>query len=747
MVGESLSKKSLGARVLKAVSSPIRLRILRLMSQRGPLPYTEIMNLLNLSPSRDAGKFAYHLKTLLHMDLIEPDVETKKYGLTSLGKAVVGFADDLDENAFKKKLLVRTSRLAIENFDRNKILESLVKEAEIPIDLAQKIARETEKRLQRVDTKYLTAPLIREFVNAILIERGLEEYRHKLTRLGLPVYDVTQLIKTASASSEDVESIRTSAGNRVLGEYTLLNVLPRDIADAHLSGALNINNLGSWILKPSSVLHDLRFFFANGLVFKDDASMRVSMPPPKSLKAALSIVVDVLRLFATELSCEQHADFFNVFVSPYVKGLPREEVKEELDLFLASANCSVPTVVSLGLETAVPSFLAESRVSGTDEKSLGAYADYADESRIVASLLIECLKERKSSKPMFNPSLIVKVRPETLSDSEAERLLFEAHGLAVDGLPYFANLCFEGQMGASYTASGLRLAADWKEDWELDTVRTGSLDRVALNLPRAAYDAKGDKAKFFENLYDLSEKALRALGIKYHTIRQRAREGLLSLLVQRGEQDPYYRLENTSCLLSFIGLSETAQSMTGKSVHEGGEALGFAEEAVSYLAKAVKGSVKKQEVRYALCSGPDAEAARRLAELDIEKYGLAEARAQGGKGKPFYTNMAVVPQMADASLEKYLGIEEKFHALTPGGHLARIGLWEPEPDVEHLLSTTKKIVARHKIGFFAYDRSLTYCSKCQKTFHGDHMKCPVCGSVNAVTRFSRQPAVYQARHA
>jgi DNA-binding transcriptional ArsR family regulator len=118
-------RRRLGARVLKAVASALRLNILRLLDERGPLSYTEIMNILKLSPSRDAGRFAYHLKTLTGMDLIEPDPESRKYLLTDMGKTLVEFADELDNSALKKRLLVRTSRLAIENFDRNKIAESL----------------------------------------------------------------------------------------------------------------------------------------------------------------------------------------------------------------------------------------------------------------------------------------------------------------------------------------------------------------------------------------------------------------------------------------------------------------------------------------------------------------------------------------------------------------------------------------------------------------------------------------------
>jgi len=61
----------------------------------------------------------------------------------------------------------------------------------MPPDQAQRMAKEAEKLLQKSKIKYLTSPLIREVVNAILIEKGQEEYRHKLTRLGMPVHEVS----------------------------------------------------------------------------------------------------------------------------------------------------------------------------------------------------------------------------------------------------------------------------------------------------------------------------------------------------------------------------------------------------------------------------------------------------------------------------------------------------------------------------------------------------------------------------
>jgi ribonucleoside-triphosphate reductase len=742
--------RRLGTRVLKAVSSSIRLQVLNLLLDMGPLSYTEIMNILKLNPSRDAGRFAYHLKCLLKADLIEPDTETKKYRLTDLGRMIVDIAETIDEHAFKRrKMMVRTSRLAMEEFDRNKIAEALVKEANVPQDLAQKIARETEGRLLEVKAKYLTAPLIREFVNAILIEKGLEEYRHKLTRLGLPVYDVTQLIRSAGAKSLSVDAVHGAAGDRVVEEYTLLNVLPRDIADAHLSGSLHLNNLGTWILKPNEFIHDMRFFFQNGLSLARPDLAAASSDPPKSLEAALQTVSNLLKIAATEVSGEQLLEYFNVFLAPFIRGIETDRVKENLRLFCLNlnqflSNASSPLQASVGLELVIPKFLGEKDAVGLGGSRVGYYKDFAVESRLITSLLLEVMLEESQQKPVLQPSLIVKIRSEALQDKECEPLLYKAHKLAAErGLPYFANLCPEEQTYASYTATGCRLNNDWRQDWELDTLRTGSIGSVLVNLPRVVYESKGNTARFYELLDEQLEMALRALEIKYQTIKQRVRENLLPFLTQKANGDQYARIENSTRLVGFVGLNESVESFAGKALHEDSKALSLAEEIMKNIYNSVRKSMRKPETRPVSAMIPGFEAARRLAELDVEHYGWAQVRVKGTKEQPFYTDLVGVPLQTILSQDERLKIEERLQLQAPGGHLALIQLADGEQSPDELLSVTKGLVTTSKIGFFAYSKNFAYCNQCRKTFSGQQSKCPTCGSVGTLINFGRVSSKYK----
>ncbi|MFZ0966593.1 MAG: anaerobic ribonucleoside-triphosphate reductase [Candidatus Bathyarchaeia archaeon] len=724
-----------GVKILKAVSSPLRLQILNLLFDRGPLSYTELMGSLKMNPSRDAGRFAYHLKFLLKADLIEADVEAKKYCLTELGKIVIDVTERIEKKAFKPKgMLVRTSRFAPEEFDANKIANSLIKETKMPAELAQKVAKEAEKWLLKSKTKYLTAPLVREVANAILIEKGLEEYRHKLTRLGLPVYDVTTLIDTKSKTSEGSTSIHETAGETVLKEYILLNVFPRDIADAHLSGSLHIHGLSSWILKPSEIIHDLRFFFQNGLNLEEINVLQSSYSPPQNLESALSIAFNVLLHSVKEIDETQTIDYFNVFLAPFVKGMDFSEIKEALRLFIANINQHVNA--SLGLELTIPDFIADKPAFGPSGKHVGKYADFFEESQILASLIFEIFAEESVRKPLFNPKIILKMRPETFADEKAKAMLLKAHQLASEkGLPYFANMLEKDQKYSVFSSSGFRLKADLNGDWEIDTLRTGCLGYVTINLPRITYESGKDKTKFFEIFRERFEMATRALEIKDRALKQHGK-GLLPFLMQSVNGDHYFRLENCSRIINLAGLKEALEAFNEKSIREDEKKLEFAEEIMQNILAYIQKIGRKRGKRLSTAIMLDFEASERLVQLDIERYGIAKVRFSGTREKPFYSTISkLILQDGKISPEPSI-LERKMRGLH-GGNLTVIDLGEVEHKPDELMSLTKQIFEVYNMEFLTYNRKLTYCVNCKRSWFGLLHKCPSCGSTSTLTVFDR----------
>jgi ribonucleoside-triphosphate reductase len=725
-----------GVKVLKAVSSPLRLQILNLLFEKSALSYTELMNALKMNPSRDAGRFAYHLKFMLKADLVEADVEAKKYYLTDLGKMVLDVADRVEKKAFKPRgMLVRTSHLTMEEFDANKIANSLIKEAKVPAELAQKAAKETEKRLIKSKTKYLTAALIREVVNGILVEKGYEDYRHKLTRVGMPVHEVTASIE-ARDQAADSATIITKAGQTVLGEYTLLNIFPRDVADAHLSGAIHLDDLGTWIIKPNEVNHDLRFFFQHGL--KLDNQLQTSMEPPSNFESALAVALNVFLHASKEVNRTQTCSYFNVFLAPYAKGVETPRLKENLRLFVLSLNQHAEA--TLDLELSIPKSTAEKEAVGPQGKICGKYGDFTVESQQLASLVIEVFSEESAKKPLLNPKLIIKINKEAFTDEIARTLLLKAHQLAAEkGTPYFANATRKENENAVFSSSGVKLASDFTGDWETDTLRTGCLGCVTINLPRIALESEKDKNKFFDLVKERFELAARALGIKSNALKQFGKN-YLPFLLKNGVGDVYFRLENSSRIISLAGFREAVEAFTEKSVNsEGGRSFG--EEIIQVIFAFRQKIGRKYGKRlYPVILG-NAEAAERLAQLDIEKYGVAKIKFSGTREKPYYSTVRRFQVKATGETlslpTEQLETAQKMKGLNAGGTLDVLELESADFKAEALMDLTRRLIENKSLEFFTYNRTISFCDNCKKSWFGTLHKCPSCGSMSTLTTFDR----------
>src|SRR5208337_4091248 len=288
------------------------------------------------------------------------------------------------------------------------------------------IAAEAEDRLVRLKTIYLTAPLIREFVNAILIEKKLEEYRHKLTRLGMPVYDVAQLISDAGEKQLSADYVARSSARSVLSEYALLNCLPHKIADAHLSGLIHIANLENWILKPNEVIHDLRYFLKNGLP---------GMVPPETFEGALALIRHALDIDSGEISGEQTAEFFNTVLAPYVYGRSVGDITNALFYFLTSmrrdiASDNPQAGVSIAIDLAIPEYLALDDAVGPRGKNHGHYGDFRNEALRLADATLEAFRMMSESRPPLLPHLLVRVDRKTLTDENTKKIAEKAHELS-----------------------------------------------------------------------------------------------------------------------------------------------------------------------------------------------------------------------------------------------------------------------------------------------------------------------------
>ena len=618
--------------VLDAASAPVRLHVLKLLVSKGPLPYTEIMYEVKLDPVRDAGKFVYHLKTLRKAGLVSIEKGTKKYGITELGKILVEFSRDLEEYIAVKRgrMFVRTSRMTIDEFDRTRIARSLVTEAGMPQTLADEVAAEAEDRLLKFGIVYLSAPLIRELVNIILIERKLEEYRHKLTRLGLPVNDVTVLLRDAGQKQLDANWVQKSAGEKVTEEYVLLNSLPRATVDAHLSGQIHLEDASSWILKPSIFFHDASLLLRKGLP---------ATSSPSSLEDALESVLKIIRTAERQVSTEQVFDHFNITLAPYVRGLPRQRVQEAIRRFMYDLNWdgfsnTIPSKVTLGIDYQINGHLQNREAIGPNGKGEGLYADFSREAEELFTTVIDASLEIGRQQPILNPSIIVRA-PGGKLDATDELLNTAFESSARYSIPNF--LIQSSEENYSISSEGSTLVE------EKDGARGAGaiVGTVQLGMPRAAYEASGKDERLLQAVQSATLEAVKALQQRQQAVNDRMSEGVLPLLAWQANGGSYYDSRRAQGEVGLLGLAEAVKYHTQDEIWEK-SSVAFSWKIVEAVRRAVaEADARDIRVRVGIHSSPQASA--RLASIDAEKFGFSTVVYQGSKKYPYYNDVPAIP--------------------------------------------------------------------------------------------------------
>ncbi len=709
--------------VLDAASAPVRLHVLKLLVSKGPLPYTEIMYEVKLDPVRDAGKFVYHLKTLKKAGLLSIEKGTKKYGITELGTILVKFSRDLEEYIAVKRgrMFVRSSRMTIEEFDRSRIARSLVNEAGMPQTLADEVAAEAEDRLLKFGIVYLSGPLVRELVNVILIERKLEEYRHKLTRLGLPVNDVTMLLREAGQKQLDADWVLRSAGQKVAEEYVLMNSLPRETVDAHLSGQIHLENSSSWFLKPAILFHETSAFFHKGTPGSN---------PPTSIEDALESVLRIVRTAEREISNEQVFDHFNLALAPFIRGLPRQRVQEAIKRFMLALNWdgfsnTIPAQVTLVLDHRIPDYLQIGKAIGSNGKFEGVLSDYSREAEEVFTTILDATLEIGRQQPIVNPAMIIRTQDSKMDPSDALlNLAFESS--ANNSVPNF--LIQSPQRKYSMSSEGPVLAVE-NDGTGLAGAVVGT---VQVNVPRTAYEASGKDDRFLQAIQSATTEAVKALQLRQQAINERIAEGMLPLLGWQPNGNSYYDSGVAHGEIGLLGLSEAVKYHTKTEIWEKSNTA-FSEKVVEAARRAVvEADARDIKVRIGTHSSP--EASSRLASIDAEKFGFSTVVYQGSKKYPYYNDVPVIPLTQKVSIETRSSVEEELQRTFDGGSLLPL-IRAPKTERTALQKTARQL-AEAGVRHFTFSTFYSRCRRCFKTSAGVQVRCGSCGFEH-LTLFSK----------
>ncbi len=583
-------------------------------------------------------------------------------------------------------LFVRTSDERLAGWERGRIVDALVRETGMEPGTAEVIALEVEAQIVDADVETLTASLVRELVDAKLIEHGLEEHRRRHRRLGVPLFDAEQIICAPNhGPSERIHDPSTTdldLAERVKKEYALTQVFSQEVADAHLSGDVHLHGLGfvdrieNCLLSAAHVIR-----FGVGL----PGSRRFRRPPagPAELLTQLNQFNHVIR---SHVVSAVEWDAFNVFLAPFFAELDAREPEQFARMLLlafggAAGRYGPPSTIEVRLDWVVPTRLGTVRAVGpSGRRAPVTYGALEDTARELGKAILDAAGGSVAAG--LTPCVVIG---DGFFDAPGHAdWLEQVCGHAKSGCP--VQFVFDRETGETAT----------ERPW---ASRGAAMHRVTLNLPRLAYRAGSEEA-----LYAALDDTVRCAA-QAHVEKRRFVErllsfkdlGALSLFAEEHEGRPLLDLDRAAFEVGVAGLNECVQVLHGAELDESADAVALGQRIVTRLKQVCGRQGVSEGLRLVPAQTDDDAVTGRFAVLDGRQF--PESASSIVKTDPVtqdmhYTAGVRLNQGARLTPFERVSLEGRFHDAVPAGAVTRIDLGETDFSTTAIASFVQKAYRR-----------------------------------------------------
>ena len=674
--------------IFSVMASPNRIDILRILYSKGPLTYSELKSLAGFKSKKESGKFAYHLRKLLRQSLVSLNKAERRYTITNLGKLVLSLARQIEERSIIEsgKLYVRTTKPSIEEFDSNKIIQSLVREANMPLELAHKITEEVENKIYKLQTSYLTSSLIREMTNSILIEHGHDDYRNKLARLGLPPSDMVSLIHETSTRNMEIPDLVVKTSQSIFTEYLLNSSLPKDIVDMHLTGEINIGKSGFWNIIP-----DAMFININSIIdiFEDIKGRYLSVSrilrsnPLQTPESVISIIFSLLsREASREIVVEGFLDFL--------------QKKSEIGI--------------VGKDNIANIFFLTSTISsyGSFSPNITISLNLSKYDAPIVNSLLEGYEKYITITPIPTIALSIVYDDLTSLDPFIDKLLRLSK---VGGIISFSKHKVRARYGLS------------KSEEMPNTSTVVMLQSLSINLPRIAYQSNKDETYFRARLAILLKPLLSIITQRFLSVSDLIQKGTIPIISQTTSN---LKLGKIEAMVNLVGIQESVYEILGYTPENNGDNVikKVIQTAIDIINEKNKENQENAEIRITMLKD---DSAFRFKDLDIEKYGKSLTINNGENliysqgliidGEKIISNSIDL----DPIIEYYSSLE----GLLKGGVSIDLDI----TNISDIGDVKKILKSFAKLPFFYLAQNFSICNICGERFFISDLKiCEKCES-------------------
>ena len=517
-----------------------------------------------------------------------------------------------------------------------------------------------------------------------------------------------------------------NVSGKVVANYWLSHVYPREVGLAHREGDIHIHDLD--MLSGYCAGWSLRMLLTEGL---NGVPGKIESAPPRHLSSAVGHIVNFLGTLQNEWAGAQAFSSFDTYMAPFVRkdSLTYDQVRQSIQELVYNLN--VPSrwgtqtpFTNLTFDWTCPEDLAgEHPIIGGETQEF-TYGELQAEMDLVNRAYIEVMTAGDAKGRVFTfPIPTYNITKDFPWESENAELLFEM--TAKYGLPYFQNFLNSELKPNMVRSMCCRLKLDLTELLKRgnglfgSAEQTGSLGVVTINCARLGYLDPGDEAGLFARLDSLLDLSRTSLEIKRKVIQRHIDDGLF----------PYTKrylgtLRNHFSTVGVHGINEMIRNFT-----RGDEDITtpwghqFAVRFLDHVRARIVAFQEETGHLYNLEATPAEGTTYRFAREDQKRFpGILQA---GTETAPYYTNSSQLPVGFTDDPFEALERQEELQRKYTGGTVLHLYLGERVSSAEACKKLVRRSLENFRLPYITITPTFSVCPT-HGYLDGEHEFCPMC---------------------
>ena len=514
--------------------------------------------------------------------------------------------------------------------------------------------------------------------------------------------------------------------SEVSKDYWLREVYPEYITKEYLDNKLHIHDLGGLTLYCCG--YSLKSVITMGV--QGVPNIPVSSPA-KHFDAILNQLANLITIFQNEIMGAVAFSSFDTLLAPFVKNdeLKYSEVKQSMQNFVFSINSNSrggaePAFSNITLDLTPPKdLLNEYAIIGSGMLDF-TYKECQREMDMINRAFCELMiKGDANGRPFAYPIPTYNIHDRFDWDNPNNDLLWEMSGKY--GYPYFANYLNSDMNPEDARSMCCRLRLDLTELRKRNGGlfgsgdSTGSIGVVTVNLPRIAYENKGNEKSFYEELDRVLDIAKDSLELKRKWLQKNVIETRLvpAFCTYVGT------IRNHFSTIGIVGMNEMCENFFGEGIDiltEEGKSMAF--RVGDHIRNKLLDFQKETGNLYNYEATPAEATSFRLALNDRKKH--EDIITRGTKKAPYYTNSCHMNVGKVEGIKQLFDHQNDLQIQFTGGTVIHCYL-NSAVSGETAKSIIRTVCENYKVPYVDISPLNRYCPE-----HGyiadDVSECPIC---------------------